>query len=315
MKRIALERISVRFGRLRALDDVGIELAAGECLALAGPNGSGKSTLIRVLLGLVRPAAGRLLVDGAVRRVDNAVKRDVGYLPESVAFSGNLSGLQVMRFFARARGVPRARAKEVLERVGLAEASRRAVRGYSRGMRQRLGLGVAILAEPQLLILDEPTGGLDQQGLAVLRDVLSEWRERGRMVLAATHDLALMEPRLDRICLLQGGRVIADAPPAELRARAALPVRVSFTLGETEPAVVEGFVERIGRWGRCASLERRNGALYATVAPADLLDLVELQRDHALALRALRVEEPNMDAVYDELVSSGASPAGEQVEA
>src|SRR5690606_20909685 len=131
--------------------------------------------------------------------VPNALRERLGYLPEAPALSENLTGRQVMRFFASARGVSSRRVEEVLERVGLAQAAGRSVGGYSRGMRQRLGLGVAILAEPDLLVLDEPTGGLDQQGLTLLWSVLAEWRERGRTVLVTTHDLALIERRADQL--------------------------------------------------------------------------------------------------------------------
>ena len=302
MKRLALKKISVTFGQVKALVDVDLEVEAGRVIGLAGPNGSGKSTLIRVLLGLVRPKGGQLLVDGDVRSVDSRFKRELGYLPESVAFSESVSGRQVLRFFASARGVKRKRVDAVLERVGLEAAAKRAVRGYSRGMRQRLGLGVAILAEPQLLILDEPTGGLDQQGLVVLREIISEWREAGRMALVATHDLALMEARLDRICLLQDGAVVCDDTPAKLREIAAMPVQVTFEVDKTEEDAVTVFVEALEKWGRCESLRRQNGQVFADVAPHELLDLVDLRREHERAVKGLRVRERALDVIYDRLI-------------
>ena len=163
--------------------------------------------MMRVLLGLVRPQGGSVTADGRATRVDNRFKAALSYLPEAVAFHENLTGLDVVRFFARARGVSAKRAEQALERVGLAHARRRAVRGYSRGMRQRLGLAAAILPESPLLILDEPTGGLDQEGLSVLWSVLEEWRAAGRMVLLSAHDLALLERRVDRMCVVRSGRV------------------------------------------------------------------------------------------------------------
>ncbi|MCB9557335.1 MAG: ABC transporter ATP-binding protein [Deltaproteobacteria bacterium] len=307
IQRLELVGAAVRFGRLTVLDDVSIALSAGECVGIAGPNGCGKSTLIRVLLGLVRPDAAMLRIDGVPRQVDNALKAQLGYLPEMVAFADSLSGLQVLRFIARARAVERRRTDAVLERIGLADAARRAVRGYSRGMRQRLGLGVAILAEPTLLILDEPTGGLDQQGLAVLRDVLDEWKRCGRMALVATHDLALMEPRLDRICLLQDGRVLADETPSQLRQRAALPVRVSFALqDDLASADKAAFATAISSWGRSLQLEQRNGNIDVVVPADQLLGLVDVQRPYQTRLRSMRVHEPGMDQVYDELVRGKA---------
>src|SRR5690606_31237042 len=135
---------------------------------------------------------------------------------------------EVVAFFASARGAPRARVAAVLERVGLEGASRRAVRGYSRGMRQRLGLAVALVASPDILVLDEPTGGLDQDALVLLWSVLDEWRAAGRIVLLASHEIALLERRVDRLALLASGRLVAEGTPAALRRSARLPLRVHF---------------------------------------------------------------------------------------
>lgn len=300
MKQLALHGVTVRFGKLPALQGVDLELEAGQAMVLAGPNGAGKSTLIRVLLGLVRPDAGQLVVDGQPRKVDNSLKELVGYLPEAVAFAENLTGKQVLRFFASARGVPRARIAEVLERVSLTHAAGRAVRGYSRGMRQRLGLAIAILSTPELLILDEPTGGLDQEGLSVLWSVIAEWRQAGRMVLVATHELALIERRVDRICLLRAGAVRVVDTPRRLREIAALPVRVSFTLADDGQA--GALAERVRAHLGDADVERKDGTLGVDVSPRQLLGLLDLRSEFPDAVRAIRVEEPGLDMVYEHML-------------
>jgi len=304
MKRVVLRDVSVRFGKVAALTSMSTTVSSGEIVMLVGPNGAGKSTFMRVLLGLVRPERGELEIDGAVVRVDNAFKARLGYLPEAVAFSDNLSGEQVLRFFAMARGVSRARVGEVLSRVGLAQASRRRVGGYSRGMRQRLGLGVAILSEPELLILDEPTGGLDQEGLVVLYSVLNEWRDKGRMVLMATHDIAMLERRVDRMCVFRSGCLVADGSPSTLRREAGLPLKVTMTLASGGGAEVEAFVAAIGEW-EGGSGEVRDGALHAEVASGELLGLMDLRGRHVGAVVDLRVEEPTLDVVYEKLLAEG----------
>ena len=242
---VVVEDLQVRFGTVRALGGVSMDFRPGEVSVLAGPDGAGKSTLMSVLLGLIRPDGGRVRADGRTvvdrgHAATLAFRERLGYLPEAVAFSENLTGRQTLRFFAMARGVEKNRVDRVLERVGLGHAASRSVSGYSRGMRQRLGLGVAILATPDLLILDEPTGGLDQEGITVLWEVLREWRSAGRSVVLSTHELATIERRADRLFVLVDGQVRAIGTPDELRTQSGLPptVRQGPGLDEVYEALI-----------------------------------------------------------------------------
>ena len=301
MREVQARGVEVRFGSLQVLDDVSVQLGAGRVMMLVGPNGAGKSTLMKVLLGLVRPDHAIFEVDGQRTSIDNEWKRHIGYLPEAVAFSENLSGRQLLRFFARARGVAVGRVDETLERVGLAQAGRRKVRGYSRGMRQRLGLAVAILSTPDLLILDEPTVGLDQEGLSVLWSVIDEWRETGRMVLASSHDLALMERRVDEICVLRAGRVIAHGTTDDLRRIAQLPHRIWLETGEAADARVDLLCQAMRKWGK-GKIERHTDRILCELPQDAILELVEIQSGFPGVVVGIRVEEPTLDLVYDQLL-------------
>lgn len=303
MRSVAARGVCVRFGAADVLDDVSLTLEAGKATMLAGPNGAGKSTLLKVMLGLVRADHGALEIDGLRTPIDNDWKRRIGYQPEAVAFSENLSGQQQLRFFARARGVPAKRVDDVLERVGLSAARRRRVRTYSRGMRQRLGLAVAIIAAPDLLILDEPTAGLDQEGLSVLWSVLEEWRGNGKMVVVSTHDLALMERRVDEMCILRGGRVIAHGTGDDLRRAAGLSHRVWFDVDEDDASNVRLLCAAMSRWGK-GRVEEREGRVVVEVAPQAILELMEVQSGFPGTVRGLRVEEPTLDLVYDKLLGA-----------
>ncbi len=301
MNSLRLEDVVVSFKRVRALRGVTVEAKAGEVLMLVGPNGAGKSTLMQVLLGLVRADSGRVVVDERPLKPTSAravreFREKLGYMPEAVAFSDNLTGRQVLRFFASARGVSKKRIDVVLERIGLTHAARRAVRGYSRGMRQRLGLGVAILAEPELLVMDEPTGGLDQEGLDVLWTVLEEWRERGGIIVMASHDLTLLERRVDQIAVLQQGNLVACGTPADLRASADLPVKVTFDCADERGALREALVD----WPVVVD-DARGMVIEATTA--DLLALMRCGANHEDAVKAVRVEEPGLDEVYERLLN------------
>jgi ABC-2 type transport system ATP-binding protein len=169
-------------------------------------------------------------------------------------------------------------------------------------MRQRLGLGISILSEPRLLILDEPTGGLDQEGLSVLWSVLAEWREKGRLVLMASHELTLMERRVDLMCVLRDGRVLAEDSPVELRKATALPVAVVFS---TQDAGDDGraLLAAIQDWGRMGNLEHGEGQLRVEVEPEDLLAVLELGTKSG-GVESVRVIEPGLDDVYEKLLES-----------
>lgn len=304
MKRLELRDVAITFGRLRALRGLDLALEGGKVTLLAGPNGAGKSTLIRVLLGLVRPDRGRIVLDGREVRVDRAFKSELGYLPESVAFSESLSGREVLGFFAYARGVARPRIAVALERVGLTAAADRPVRDYSRGMRQRLGLGVAILSEPSLLVLDEPSGGLDQDGLSLLWSVLDEWRRAGRIVLMASHEIALLETRVDDVCLLADGGLVAHGTPSELRRRAQLPLRVQMRLDQNGHAAdARALFSAMRDAHPSAPFVQHDAELEVEVGQSELLPLLDLGARHPGAVRDLRVKEPPFDEVYRRLLT------------
>jgi Cu-processing system ATP-binding protein len=307
MKRLSLENVSVNFGAVKALKSVSLNIDAGKPLLLVGPNGAGKSTLLKVLLGLVQPDDGGLSVDGEARKIDNSFRHMLGYLPEAVAFSENLSGVAVLRFFARARGIGSRRVEEALQRVGLATAARRAVRGYSRGMRQRLGLAVAIIAEPPLLVVDEPTGGLDQEGLSVLWSILADWSREGRMVVVSSHDLALLERHVKEICVLKSGSVLFGGGLDRLRRDASLPHLVRMNLAADSAAAkdIVALSDALDDWGH-AEVQRGDDFLQISVSGDHLLELMDLRGKFPAALTGVRIAEPTLDMVYERLLEGNA---------
>ena len=298
-----VDNVAVRFGAVQALGGVSLDLRPGAVTVMVGPNGAGKSTLMSVLLGLIRPDSGRVLANGrevatSKFTATRAFRASIGYLPEAVAFAESSTGGQVMSFFASARGVDRAAVDRTLARVGLSEAASRKVGGYSRGMRQRLGLGVAILATPDVLVLDEPTNGLDQQGLTVLWEVLAEWRSHGRIAIVSTHELALIERRADQVCVLVDGRVRAIGSPTELRDRTGLPVRVRLELdGDEQARDLAGGLIGAHVDGKSVGVD---------VAPGDLVKLMEIVQARRARVAGMRVQEPGLDEVYQHIL--GSSP-------
>jgi len=222
---LSVDALSKRFEKLAALDEVSLSVQPGEKVALLGHNGAGKTTLFRLVLGFIRAEAGRIAIDGHAPG-SHAARLAVSYLPENVAFQKALTGQEIVRLYARLKGVPRREADEALEQVGLADAARRRVGTYSKGMRQRLGLAQALLGAPRLLLLDEPTSGLDPLSRRDFYRLVDATTARGAAVLLSSHSLGELEARTDRVAILKSGRLVADASLAALQRDAGLPVRI-----------------------------------------------------------------------------------------
>jgi ABC-type multidrug transport system ATPase subunit len=220
---IRTESLTKRYGRVLAVDDLGLEVREGDVYGFLGANGSGKTTTIRMLLGLVLATSGRIQVLG--REMPAAAREvlpRVGAMVEGPASYPHLSGRRNLALFDamgpdRDRSTRRARIEEALERVGLAGVDRRPVRAYSFGMRQRLGLAGALLRRPRLLVLDEPTNGLDPQGIHEIRQLLLELNAVGTTVFLSSHLLAEIEQMCTRVGVLDGGRLVLQDELAELQ--------------------------------------------------------------------------------------------------
>lgn len=220
--------VTKRFESLVAVNDVDLEVAPGQILGLLGHNAAGKTTMMKMLLGILSPSAGsiRLLGENPRGASGAKVRRQVGYLPENVAFYEQLTGGEVLGFYADLKAVDRRHCRPVLESVGLWEAAGRKVRTYSKGMRQRLGLAQALLGEPRLLMLDEPTVGLDPRASLDLYARLEELRDRGTTVILSSHILAEVEDHADNVAIMGQGRLLAQGDLRELRRRTGLRLRI-----------------------------------------------------------------------------------------
>ncbi|WP_374649827.1 ABC transporter ATP-binding protein [Dongia sp.] len=217
----------------RAVDGIELSIPAGKSVALIGHNGAGKTTLMKLILGLTRPSSGKLQVlGGAPADAGLGQRRHIGFLPENVAFHDELTGTQTLSFYARLKGVPLSECGRLIERVGLAFAAGRRVKTYSKGMRQRLGLAQALLGDPRLLLLDEPTTGLDPRSRGEFFAIVDELSGRGATVIISSHILTELEAKTDLVAIMNGGRMAAFGPLERLRMQANLPVRFAITCRE-----------------------------------------------------------------------------------
>jgi ABC-2 type transport system ATP-binding protein len=233
--------------RAAALRDASLTIPAGSIFGLLGPNGAGKSTLMKLLLGHLYPTAGTLTVFGRSPR-DVATKARIGYLPERTSFYANLTALETLRFFARLLGLAPAvreeRIRQLLAMVGLQDAGSRLVGEYSHGMRKRLGLAQALLNDPDLLLLDEPTAGMDPIGCREIKDLILTLGRRGKTILLSSHLLADIEDVCDTVMGLYGGRVQAVGTLEELLARRNEVLIRAPSLSPEVLAQIKGLVRR-----------------------------------------------------------------------
>lgn len=268
---ICVEGVSFLRGKRKVLDAVSCTLKAGTLTALIGHNGAGKSTLIKTILGLIKPVEGRVTVLGKAPGSDPL---SIGYLPENISFYEQMTMQAHLAYFAALKGVPQTRVDELLEALGLAHVRGNRMNQCSKGQRQRLGLAQALLAEPRIMILDEPTVGLDPQASSWMYAQLAKLKSQGCTVIVCTHELSLIESFADFVLMLSGGRLRASGSVAELRHKANL------------PAVITGFdVEALRRTDAAKHLEGDALRVPDKDVPAVVRILTEQMKDFDFDVR------------------------------
>jgi ABC-2 type transport system ATP-binding protein len=279
-----------RYGRHQAVDGISLEVRRGDVVGLLGPNGAGKTTVIKMLLGLVRPDAGEAMLLGRPA-ADPSARARVGYLPELFRYQPWLSAAEVLALHVRLSGVavPKPDQRERLALVGLAERAGDRVGGFSKGMQQRLGLAVALVTEPELVVLDEPTSALDPVGRVDVRDIVLALKAQGVAVLLNSHLIGEVERVCDRVVILDRGRVAASGTLAELLGQREVRVHLTAVTPEVEARLATtGPVDRVGDWFTVALSPDDDG----TAVPDLVRDLVALgARVHAVEPARISLEE------------------------
>ncbi|GAV43654.1 ATP-binding cassette domain-containing protein [Streptomyces acidiscabies] len=279
-------------GTRRAVDGLTFSVRPGRVTGFLGPNGAGKSTTLRLLLGLDHPTSGSATLDGRPYAALTEPLRHVGALLDAQAAHGARTGRDHLRVLAVSNRVPVRRVDEVLEETGLASAARRRVRTYSLGMRQRLGIAAALLGDPGAVLLDEPSNGLDPEGIVWIRGLLRRLAGEGRTVLVSSHLMNETASYADHLIVLGRGRLLADTPLKEfVDARVHPRVRVRTT----DPAAL---VDALARAGHRAD-EHPDG--YWTVRHARVDDVGRLASDAGVTLLELAAEEGTLEQAYFDL--------------
>ncbi|CCE02900.1 ABC transporter ATP-binding protein [Bradyrhizobium sp. STM 3809] len=292
------------YGQVEAVKGVSFDLADGEMVALIGHNGAGKTTLMKMMLGLIRPTRGAVAVLGGNPAAGEfSARRQLGYLPENVAFDAALTGRETQAFYARLKREPVNDALALLDVVGLGEAARRRVNTYSKGMRQRLGLAQALIGRPRVLLLDEPTTGLDPELRQTFYEVIQRLAAEGTTVLLSSHALTELEERAGRVIIMNRGLKVADGTLDELRRLARLPTRIRLKVAELPPSGPPAWLPA------AATYRRINGHIVEIdAAPDDKIDLLHRATADGSAVQDLELIPPNLDELYAHFLRHAEPP-------
>jgi ABC-type multidrug transport system ATPase subunit len=297
---IETQDLSKRYGeRILAVDRLAMRVRRGEVYGFLGPNGAGKTTTLRMLLGLVRPTSGTALVLGAAPGSPESLVR-VGALIETPTFYPFLSGRDNLRVLARHAGTPEARIEPVLEEVNLATRASDRFGTYSLGMKQRLGIAAALLKDPELLILDEPTNGMDPAGMAEMRSFIRDLGRDRRTVLLSSHLMTEVEQICDRVGVINRGELVGEGTVDELRGRESLWVRA-------EPSAE---AERLlGTLREVEQIARIDGGLRIAADPAAAPAINRALVEAGISVAELRPERASLEKVFLELTHEGEEAA------
>ncbi|MCL1077926.1 ABC transporter ATP-binding protein [Parashewanella spongiae] len=225
---VTMHNVAKHYDKVTALKNVNLNLFAGEVLGLFGHNGAGKTTMMKLILGIIKSTHGEVKVFDTDPMSAQAFesRKHIGYLPENVSFYDHLTGKEVLTYFARLKQAPKSQVVELLEQVGLTHAMKRPVKTYSKGMRQRLGLAQAFLGTPKLLLLDEPTVGLDPIATQEFYQSVDKLKVSGASIILCSHVLPGVEQHIDKAMIISSGQPLAQGSLVELRERAQLPVNI-----------------------------------------------------------------------------------------
>jgi ABC-type multidrug transport system ATPase subunit len=293
---IETRALSKRYGdAIVAVDEFALRVRRGEVYGFLGPNGAGKTTTLRMLLGLVRPTSGRAVVLGAAPGAPDGLAR-IGAMIEAPAFYPFLSGRDNLRVLARYAGVSEDRVAAVLDQAGLSDRAGDRFATYSTGMKQRLGVAAALLKDPELLILDEPSNGLDPAGMAEMREFIRSLAQAGRTVVLSSHLMGEIEHVSDRVGVIRAGSLIAEGTVDELRGRAGLQLRA-------EPLAAAARL--VGDLPGVDAVAAADGRLDVTVDTAQAAAINRALVQAGIAVSEIYAQSASLEDVFLELTANG----------
>jgi len=307
MTSIQISGLTKRFGNVVAVDNLSFEVAQGSVTGFLGPNGAGKTTTLRMLLGLIEPTTGSSTINGKPYRELVDPFRHVGAVLESTSFHPGRRARDHLRVLCTAAGLARTRVDEVLDEVGLADVGDRRVKGFSLGMRQRLGLAAALLGEPEVLILDEPANGLDPEGVHWLRTFLRTYADQGRSVLVSSHLLAEIAQTVDDVVIIAKSRLVIQSSLADLagRTRPGVWVRTPQAQALRDALTAKGIAAELTTAETVEAFETTTEAVGIVAAGAGVVIFEMTSKHFDLEEYFLELTTPTTEPTTD-LITNGA---------
>jgi len=301
-KVISLQDVNKTYANETVLRDINFNVHSGECIVLVGHNGAGKTSLMKLMLGLTRPTSGLVEVLGQNPAFSAAVAQRLalGYLPESVAFYEAMTGREVLMFYAQLKGSSANECEKLLELVGLGDAAMRRVATYSKGMRQRLGLAQAMLGNPQLLFLDEPTTGLDPILRQHFYELIDKLQKDGATSIISSHSLHEVEARASRFVILKSGVIVAMGSLDELYQQATLPVHLKISVAEGQASRV---AERLG--SDINIMHINNESFHLSCLSKEKMPLIRHISSLGEDVIDMQIMPPRLDELYTHFMQEG----------
>ncbi|RLF28612.1 MAG: ABC transporter ATP-binding protein [Thermoplasmata archaeon] len=306
MDMIEVYDLTKHYGGFKAVDNVSFNVKEGEIFGFLGPNGAGKTTTIKAILHLVNISSGEIKINGLdVKKNEKEVKRNIGYLPENVAFYDNLTALQNLYFYADIKNASRAECMSLLEEFRLKDSAYRRVGKFSKGMIQRLGMIQAILGEPRLLILDEPTAGLDPRGVVLIRKKIQELNRRGVTIFLSSHILSEVQEICDRVGIINRGVLIAQDTVQNLSKKLDIKPKISIELEKISDQILDAIKKVEGVEG-IDVLENTVDVICSSGVKAKVVVAIENAGGKIINLRT---REPSLEEVFMKYTEEGVEGA------
>ncbi len=299
---ISIKGLIKRYGELKAVDSLDLDIEKGEIFGFLGPNGAGKTTTIKAIMGLLSPSEGSIRVMGKDLKKEKRVATSrVGYLPENIDLYDNLTGRETLEFFADLRDVNTKEVQELLEKLNLTHAADRKVGGYSKGMVQRLAFGQALLGRPPLLILDEPASGLDPEGTAQIKKMVKDYADDNKTVFFSSHILPNVQEVADRVGIIVGGRLRALDSVDELRKELEMPARLNVTISQN----IENVGNVLEKSSAVQKFQGKGNRVTVVCDNEDKKKVLDIIEDSGVDILDFSTEESDLEEIFMRYMGGG----------